>query len=485
MPTRPRPRSRRIAGLACTGAVVFGALAVALGNQADAKQPAPLTIDQLLGQELQGQAALGRVQSRLAEVAEKNKLSTEHLRQILASDKTAWLDHGGRLFYREPVATTVERKAAATTSPRWAKTAVPAATGPAFELHSKPGSNRVIYLDFTGHTITGTAWNTNGKPSTVNITPYDTDGNASNWSTAEQDVVHDVWARVAEDYAPFDVDVTTQQPTAAAIDRAGATDQQYGTRVVIDPTTWYQSGCGCGGVAYVGVYDNTSQHAYYQPALVFTKGVGTGAKNIAEAAAHEAGHNVGLSHDGTSTVGYYAGHGAWAPIMGVGYSKAISQWSKGEYSGANNKEDDYAVIGQNGLALRADDHGNTTSAATTLTLGVGVKGIYEKDSDVDVFGIDLKAGTFQFAANTAASGADLDIKLQLLDSSGAVVATANPAAGQSNAATPTGLSASISRQVAAGRYYLRIDNSGYADPLTTGYSTYGSRGAYTVRVTAA
>jgi hypothetical protein len=290
---------------------------------------------------------------------------------------------------------------------------------------------------------------------------------------------------VAEDYAPFDVDVTTQEPSAAAIDRSGSADQQYGTRVVVDPGTWYQSGCGCGGVAYVGVYDNTSKHSYYQPALVFTKGVGTGAKNIAEAAAHEAGHNVGLSHDGTASVGYYAGHGAWAPIMGVGYSKAISQWSKGEYSGANNKEDDFAVIGQNGLALRADDHGNGTGTATTLTLGTSVKGIYASDADVDVFRIDLKAGTFKFAANAAATGADLDIKLQLLNSSGAVVATANPAAGQSSAATPTGLSASISRQVAAGRYFLKVVNTGYGNALNTGYSTYGSRGAYTVRVTTA
>jgi hypothetical protein len=480
MHTRPR----RIGALAVAGAVVFGALAVVVSNQADAKQPAPLPIDQLLGQELQGKAALGRVQSRLGEVASRSGVPAAQLEQILATDKTAWLDRGGRLFYREPVATAAERKTAAAPSPRWATRAVAAATGPAFELHSKPGSNRVIYLDFDGQTITGTAWNTNGKPATVNVTPYDTDGNPASYSTAEQDVVRDVWARVAEDYAPFDVDVTTQQPTAAAIDRSGASDQQYGTRVLIDPTTWYQSGCGCGGVAYVGVYDSTSQHAYYQPALVFTKGVGTGAKNIAEAAAHEAGHNVGLSHDGTASVAYYAGHGAWAPIMGVGYSKAISQWSKGEYTGANNKEDDFAVIGQNGLALRADDHGNGTSDATALTLGTSVKGIYANDSDVDTFRIDLAAGTFTFAAAAAASGADLDIKLQLLNSSGAVVATADPASGQSSAATPTGLGASISRQVAAGRYYLRVDNVGYGSPLNTGYSTYGSRGAYSVRVTA-
>ncbi len=476
MHTRPR----RIGAMVGAGAVAFGALAVVAGNSADAQQSAPIPapIDQLLGTELQGKAALGRVQSRLTELADRNGIAAAKLQQILATDKTSWLDRDGKLFFREP---TTGAKAAPAASPRWATKAVAAATGPAFELHSKPGSSRVIYLDFDGHTISGTAWNTGGKPATVNVTPYDTNGNTATWSTAEQDVVRDVWKRVAEDYAPFDVDVTTQAPPESAITRSGSTDQQYGTRVLIDPTTWYQSGCGCGGVAYVGVYDSTSRHSYYQPALVFTKGVGTGAKNIAEAASHEAGHNLGLSHDGTASVGYYTGHGAWAPIMGVGYSKAISQWSKGEYTGANNKEDDFTVVGQNGLALRTDEHGNATSNATALTLGTAVSGVYASDSDVDVFRIDLAAGTFNFAAT---SGGDLDIKLQLLDSAGNVVVTADPAAGQSNSATPTGLSASISRQVAAGRYYVRVDNVGYGSPLNTGYSTYGSRGAYTVRVTA-
>jgi hypothetical protein len=59
------------------------------------------------------------------------------------------------------------------------------------------------------------------------------------------------------------------------------------------------------------------------------------------------------------------------------------------------------------------------------------------------------------------------------------------AEGQANSATPTGLSASLNYQVVAGRYYLRVENSGYGNPLNTGYSTYGSRGAYTVRLTAA
>ncbi|MFB6723488.1 pre-peptidase C-terminal domain-containing protein [Kribbella sp. NPDC056345] len=467
-----RKQLRRTGALACTGAVVFGGLAIGAGSRADA---------QLLGQPTPGVQALAQVQSRLAEVAATNGLPTDQLQRILATDKTAWLDTNSRLFYREPQLTPAQKSEEA--SPRWATESVEAATGPAFELHSKPGSNRVIYLDFDGHTITGTAWNTGGKPATVNVSAYDTDGDPANYSTAEQDVVRDVWARVAEDYASFDVDVTTQAPPQSAIDRSGASDAQYGTRVLIDPDDWYQSGCGCGGVAYVGVYDNSSQHDYYQPALVFTKGVGTGAKNLAEAASHEAGHNVGLGHDGTSSVGYYQGHGAWAPIMGVGYYRGISQWSKGEYADANNKEDDYAVVGTHGLAARADDAGDTTAAAAALTVGTAVTGYVGTETDTDVYKVTVSAaGNYTATANAAAFGGNLDIKLDLLNSAGAVVASADPASGQTDAATPTGLSSSVTANLAAGTYYVRIDNVGYGDPLSTGYTTYGSRGAYTVKL---
>lgn len=41
------------------------------------------------------------------------------------------------------------------------------------------------------------------------------DGNTSNWSTAELADILATWRAVAEDYAPFDVDVTTEDPGAA------------------------------------------------------------------------------------------------------------------------------------------------------------------------------------------------------------------------------------------------------------------------------
>ncbi len=81
-----------------------------------------------------------------------------------------------------------------------------------------------------------------------------------------------------------------------------------------------------------------------------------------------------MSHDGriSPAEGYYAGHGSgatgWAPIMGVGYYRELTQWSSGEYLNANNLEDDLNIITtQNGFGYRADDHGNADGSATALT----------------------------------------------------------------------------------------------------------------------
>ena len=105
---------------------------------------------------------------------------------------------------------------------------------------------------------------------------------------------------------------------------------------------------------------------------MFLDGVG-GANNSAEAASHELGHNLYLAHDGTSSTGYYTGHGSapvkWAPIMGVGYYSDVTEWSKGEYAGANNQEDDLQKITVY-LPYRIDDHEDITLPAATPLLVV-------------------------------------------------------------------------------------------------------------------
>ena len=53
----------------------------------------------------------------------------------------------------------------------------------------------------------------------------------------ERGQVIGTWKRVAEDYAAFDVDVTTEDPLYAAINRASSTDTQFGTRLIITKST--------------------------------------------------------------------------------------------------------------------------------------------------------------------------------------------------------------------------------------------------------
>jgi len=117
-------------------------------------------------------------------------------------------------------------------------------------------------------------------------------------------------------------------------------------------------------------------------------------------------------------------------------------------------------------------------------VGTPLSGVIARENDTDVYRVDVgAAGNYTASASAAPTGGNLDVKLDLLDSSGSVLASADPASGQSDAGTPTGLGASVTSALQPGTYYLRIDNVGYGDPLNTGYSTYGSRGAYTLGIT--
>jgi hypothetical protein len=156
--------------------------------------------------------------------------------------------------------------------------------------------------------------------------------------------------------------------------------------------------------------------------------------------------------------------------MGSG-SKSLSQWSKGEYKNADNKQDDLSIItttASNGFGYRADDHGNTTGTATVVT-GATVNGIVERNTDFDVFSF-ASSGTIKVKISPAVVGANLDILAEILDSNGNVLQTSNPIGA---------LDANFNFTAAAGTYYLRVQGTGEGDPLGTGYTKYASLGQYT------
>lgn len=438
----------------------------------------------------QGQAALDFIGDGLPAIAEQHGLSPDKLKEFLLTDATIRVDSGKRIFYADDsaeknnpsdgllAAADVVNETMAD-SPQLPIGMTPATVN-AFKLHSSPGASKTIYLDFNGYTAVNSLWSS----STLVAPPFDLDGNPNTFNTNELGNIISIWGRVAEDFIPFDVDVTTEEPPTDALHRSSLTDHIFGTRVVITKSGTIR--CYCGGLAYVGVVAAVN-NTELQPAWVFHQALANNEKYIAETVSHEAGHNLGLFHDGQKTGNtvnyYYDGHGtgvtAWAPIMGLSYYQHITQWSNGAYPGANNQQDDLAVLAANGFDARTDDTGNTFATASPLasivsgtSAAIQATGVIENSNDVDIFRIDTTGGLLSLTVNPVAKGSNLDTNITLFKEDGAIVAAS---------ALEQQLSAGISIPVSAGAYFLAVKGSGHAaSGADFGYPRYGSLGQYRI-----
>jgi len=323
-------------------------------------------------------------------------------------------------------------------------------------LSSRPGATAKLFLDFNGNFQA--SW---GGWSNVNTPAYDTDGNYGSFSAGEQSAIYEIWQRVAEDYAPFNIDVTTIDP--------GSQANMVVAQIAIGGnwSDWY--GSSAGGVAYVGGFYNSAPNVGY----VFEDAMANGnAKYTAEAVSHESGHLFGLQHQAkwsgnTLVESYHSGTGDWAPIMGVGYYVTRSTWHNGPTSaGPTAYQDDLAIItnASNGFGYAADDYGGTTGTASGLPISgtsVSLTGLIGRANDVDVFSFTTGGGTVDFNLAVDAFGPNLDSVLELWNSAGSVLTTVAPGASYG---------ASLSYAVGAGTFYL----------VARGMGDYGDMGRYTI-----
>lgn len=463
----------------CTsaGTVVLLAASLLVANGEKPREPGfPAGIR--LTAKARGEDAIAALGSRLPDVAGFYGRPAQQLREVFRADPSLWVAPDGELLFACPLDCTDSGHAKPAEAGPVAENIgptdpTPFDTSQAFLLHSRPGANRVIYLDFDGHADASGKWKSGAESP-----PFDLDGNAATFNSTELNRIIGIWQRVAEDYAMVEIDVTTEDPGIGALGKSNSGDAAYGVRVVIGGSSsdWY--GSGSGGVAFVGSFDSKQD----VPCWVFSKSLGNSEKSIAEAASHEAGHTLGLLHDGvTGGASYYGGQGDWAPIMGASYGKAISQWSKGEYANSNNTQDDLAVMLTHGAAYRPDDHGGGIATATGLSAdvdSVAASGVIERNTDMDFFRVDAVGGSLVVIASPSPCGPDLRLEVKLYDAAGVPLQTA--ASADTNAGTQP---VSLSRTVAAGAYYISVDGIGNGDPLTTGYSDYASLGQYNLSVT--
>lgn len=341
--------------------------------------------------------------------------------------------------------------------------------------NSLPSATATVYLDFDGHLVTGTSWNTTGP---ISCGP-------SNLSTAQ---ITEIFNRVSEDYRPFNINITTDSLVYWAAPPAQR------MRVILTVTSsWYGA---AGGVSYIGSFtwgDNT-------PAFVFTALLNYNTKNIAEATSHEAGHTLGLKHQASYDVNclklteYNGGAGSgeigWAPIMGVSYYKNFTLWNNGANPyGCTNYQDDLGIITSavNGFGYRQDDYSNASDATATSASFVNnrfdINGIIEKITDQDVFQFNITSfGNFRLDAipynvGTGDIGSNLDMQVDLLGSGGVVLGTYNP---------DLLLSSRIDTMLNPGTYYLRVEGKGnmYA-PEYASLGSYSLQGSFSPSITLA
>ena len=319
-------------------------------------------------------------------------------------------------------------------------------------LESLPGAPGVIYLDFDGSKGPHDTWS------------YKGDAAHSGFSNS---TIRDIWIRVAEDFLPFNMNVTTD---AGVYDTA---TRGRRIRCIISPTNWHNAG----GVAYVGSYNWGGDPVCWS--LNYT---GDGAVTVIS---HEVGHTLGLYHHGYDTSEYYGGHGSgvtgWAPIMGSGYGKTLKHWSDGSYYLATRKsqKDLTTITNQNGVDFRPDDCGSNLAGARYLWIAPGSavanqQGLVETPGDIDAFRFKTNGGAINLNVITGSNSYNLDIKADIADAATGTVVLTSDSAGSANAALVTTLP--------AGEYLLRVTGASVGTPATTrgGYSNYGCLGSYRI-----
>jgi len=329
------------------------------------------------------------------------------------------------------------------------------------KLSSFPSAKATVFLDFDGQTVTASPWN-GGQPLYC----------APSGLTDAQ--ITEIFQRVSEDFRPFNINITTD----STVFFAAPLYQRI--RMIVTPTSsWYQ---GVGGVAFTGSFtwgDGT-------PGFIFPDRLAWSPKIIAECCSHETGHTLGLSHqakfDSSCNLitvynqGDGTGQTSWAPVMGNSYYRNFTGWNNGPTpSGCSADQDNLSIItGVNGFTYRTDDHSNVPGDAATL-LPVqndntfSGDGIISTNTDQDVFKFvlnaqsELKLNVTPFSVGLNNEGADLDVKVVLMNSNFEIVNVYDPL---------DKMDVSVDSVFNPGTYYIQVSGSG--NQFATNYGSLGS-----------
>jgi hypothetical protein len=368
-------------------------------------------------------------------------------------------------------------------------------------LSSLPGAGHTIYLDFDGHFQA--TWNrTDSNQTYTNITSAEFNiDNTAGISANEELAIRKIWETVADDYSPFNVNVTTLAPsisnTAAlrvviAGESSATLRNSAGTTLTIPTRDVFISDdngnmVDTSGYAAIGSYTNAQPNVVYVFAEYMSTWGTTDSEGrfrdlraiIATTATHEAGHAFGLEHHGD----YDVGTSLITPIMGSNTQGDRSLWSS--YTVGKTTFDTKARLSKL-FGARPDEFTGSLSSATEFPIRYSpifgysgsVKGVIGTTADVDLFRFTTTAtNTYQITVSVPQFG-NLDSQLVLYMVRGSGFGTpyleqimiVDPSIPQSSPFS--GLGATIKGPLPAGKYALAVRSHG----------SYGDIGGYTMTV---
>jgi len=465
---------------------------------------------------LQGAAvAIEAPDERMSIAAGKIGWSLAKAKEVAAKDRDLHVSADNRLFYAckfvAPVGSLPGAAKAIQTGPdtsTYTGTPSTVTATSAFQLHSRRGASKVLYLDFNGHTTPAGLWRT-----AAIVTPaFQLSGTASPTDQLNLNAIRDIWLHVAEDFSAWDIDVTTEQPPTTAL----------GQRCVIGGSVMDWLGVpGVMGIAQLNSFggaingNDDNNFVFIDNNYSSSKPTTSNVEVTILCVAHEVGHTVGLNHwgetasgsGGSYTVGHtvtgFTGLTSVCPIMGnsglVGWPSAcnLNQWSKGDYPFAyadttGGVQDDIAIISTFAPKV-TDDHGNTLATATVVS-GTSITGggIISDGTDVDLFKITPGVGALTLTATPHLKyrnyNGNLKVGLSLLNASGTAIA---------GTYSLSSMGATLTYNIpTAGTYYIKVNGLGY-DPTkgtsqvptntgvtgtivgtSAGFTNYGSLGRY-------
>ncbi|MFK7852266.1 MAG: hypothetical protein AB8D78_14915 [Akkermansiaceae bacterium] len=337
------------------------------------------------------------------------------------------------------------------------------------KLSSKSWAKRVLYLDFDGHSLKGTVWNEDQSVIKVKSIVGE---------QVDADFIRRVWLKVSAAYAPFRVNVTTDS-------RVFAKAKPRERLRVLGSSNPRQIGeSNIGGISYVGTFGQS----FYQPSFFFVKSFTT-STNAGRVAIHESGHSMGLFHDGRSSSPsqeYYRSHGKsprkWASWMGHSSGADITQWSRGQYYLASNKEDDLSML-QSVLGSTSEGPSSLRKPITLSLPGKRNGQIISRD-DFDFYVIKGGKGkNVKIRVSPRMGSRSLIPSLLLLDASGSRIPSRK-------FRWENGLTVVRSVTLPSNYVVAKVGGAGFGNPwkpkangFPTGATDYGSIGPYRISVT--